>query len=113
MGEILVGITSWTEQTLIASGAFYPAEVKNPEDRLRFYADPFPLDIEFRNKSRLEERHPAEALAGERELVKYPARSTPPHEAAPQPASLSPAVCNCRSALPSRAMAADPSSGGR
>ena len=43
MGNILVGITSWTEKTLVDSGLFYPPEVKTPEDRLRFYAGRFPL----------------------------------------------------------------------
>jgi len=43
MGDILVGITSWTEKTLIESGLFYPPDVKTPEDRLRFYAGQFPV----------------------------------------------------------------------
>jgi uncharacterized protein YecE (DUF72 family) len=43
MGEILVGITSWTEKTLVESGLFYPPDVKTPEDRLRFYAGQFPV----------------------------------------------------------------------
>lgn len=43
MGDILVGITSWTEKTLVESGLFYPADVKTPEDRLRFYAGQFPV----------------------------------------------------------------------
>jgi uncharacterized protein YecE (DUF72 family) len=42
-GNILVGITSWTEKTLVDSGRFYPPEVKTPEDRLRFYAGQFPV----------------------------------------------------------------------
>lgn len=40
---ISIGTTSWTEKTLIESGRFYPAEVKTPADRLRFYASQFPI----------------------------------------------------------------------
>ena len=41
--NILVGTASWTDATLIKSGRFYPADVKSPEDRLRFYASQFPV----------------------------------------------------------------------
>lgn len=43
MGDILVGTASWTDKDLIASGRFYPPEVKTPEERLRFYAQQFPV----------------------------------------------------------------------
>ena len=43
MGEILVGITSWTEPTLIESGRFYPEWAASAEARLRFYASQFPI----------------------------------------------------------------------
>ena len=43
MGKILVGISSWTEKTLIEGGHFYPLTAKSPEARLRFYATQFPL----------------------------------------------------------------------
>jgi uncharacterized protein YecE (DUF72 family) len=43
MGDVLVGITSWTEPTLIASGRFYPASARTAEARLRFYASQFPI----------------------------------------------------------------------
>lgn len=43
MGEMLVGITSWTEKTLIESGLFYPAYARTAEERLRFYASQFPI----------------------------------------------------------------------
>lgn len=36
-----VGTASWTDPSLIASGAFYPPEVRSAEDRLRFYAAHF------------------------------------------------------------------------
>ncbi len=38
---IRVGICSWTEKTLIESGAFYPPQAKSAEARLRFYASQF------------------------------------------------------------------------
>ncbi|HEY8736106.1 MAG TPA: DUF72 domain-containing protein [Candidatus Dormibacteraeota bacterium] len=40
---IQVGISSWTEPTLIKSGAFYPSEATTAEERLRFYASKFPI----------------------------------------------------------------------
>ena len=43
MGEILVGITSWTEPTLIESGRFYPDWARSAEARLRYYASQFPI----------------------------------------------------------------------
>jgi uncharacterized protein YecE (DUF72 family) len=42
-GRVRVGISSWTEPTLIKSGAFYPPEATTAEDRLRFYAQQFPI----------------------------------------------------------------------
>jgi uncharacterized protein YecE (DUF72 family) len=41
-GRILVGSCSWADKTLIDSG-WYPPSAKSPEDRLRFYADRFPV----------------------------------------------------------------------
>src|SRR5205823_5718229 len=41
--RILVGTASWADKPLIESGKFYPADVRSPEDRLRFYASQFPL----------------------------------------------------------------------
>src|SRR5262249_2303004 len=40
-GRIRVGTASWTEKTLVESGAFYPRAVRSPEQRLRFYAERF------------------------------------------------------------------------
>jgi len=40
---ILVGISAWTEPTLIKRGNFYPKGVSSAEDRLRFYASQFPI----------------------------------------------------------------------
>ena len=43
MNNILVGTASWTDKSLVQCGRFYPELVKSPEDRLRFYADQFPV----------------------------------------------------------------------
>jgi uncharacterized protein YecE (DUF72 family) len=43
MSNILIGTTSWTDKTLIASGLFYPRDVKTAEARLRYYASQFPI----------------------------------------------------------------------
>ena len=37
-----VGITAWTEPTLVAAG-YYPADVESAEERLRYYASEFPI----------------------------------------------------------------------
>src|SRR5438128_8748793 len=42
-GKILVGISSWTEPTLVKEGTFYPPKAKSAEERLRFYASQFPI----------------------------------------------------------------------
>lgn len=42
MGEIRVGTASWTDKTLLASG-WYPEGAESAEERLRFYAEQFPL----------------------------------------------------------------------
>ena len=39
----MVGTASWTDKTLIACGRFYPPDCNTPEQRLRFYAQQFPL----------------------------------------------------------------------
>ncbi len=43
MGEIRIGITSWTEPTLIAGGHFYPLWAHSAEARLQYYASQFPI----------------------------------------------------------------------
>lgn len=43
MGEVLVGTSSWTDDTLIKEGSFYPPDVRTAEARLRYYATQFPL----------------------------------------------------------------------
>src|SRR4051812_38128703 len=43
VGNVLVGTASWTERTLLDSGAFYPPGVTTPADRLRYYTRHFPV----------------------------------------------------------------------
>ena len=43
MSNVLVGTSSWTDKSLIDSGRFYPAAIRTPEDRLRYYAAQFPI----------------------------------------------------------------------
>lgn len=43
MDNVLVGTASWTDKTLVACGRFYPPSCKTAEQRLRFYAQQFPL----------------------------------------------------------------------
>jgi uncharacterized protein YecE (DUF72 family) len=41
--EIRVGTASWTDPTIVKGGVFYPRGVSSSEDRLRYYADQFPV----------------------------------------------------------------------
>jgi uncharacterized protein YecE (DUF72 family) len=43
VGNIYYGTSSWTDPTLLKSKAFYPPVASNPEKRLRFYSEHFPL----------------------------------------------------------------------
>jgi uncharacterized protein YecE (DUF72 family) len=43
MGKVLVGTSSWTDETLVKEGGFYPADARTAEARLRYYATQFPL----------------------------------------------------------------------
>jgi uncharacterized protein YecE (DUF72 family) len=43
LGEIKIGICSWTEPTLVKGGKFYPAWANSAEKRLLFYSNEFPL----------------------------------------------------------------------
>jgi uncharacterized protein YecE (DUF72 family) len=43
MGQILVGTASWTDQSLIDSGRFYPTTANTAEAYLRYYAEQFPV----------------------------------------------------------------------
>lgn len=42
MNDVKVGTASWTDKSLLASG-WYPKEASSAEERLRFYAEQFPL----------------------------------------------------------------------
>jgi len=42
-GTVLVGTASWTDPTILEGEVFYPASVRTPEQRLRYYAGRFPL----------------------------------------------------------------------
>jgi uncharacterized protein YecE (DUF72 family) len=42
-GRVLVGISSWTEPTLVRAGTFYPPSATSAEERLRFYSTQFPI----------------------------------------------------------------------
>lgn len=41
--KVRIGTASWADRPLLASGAFYPPEAKNAEQRLRYYASQFSL----------------------------------------------------------------------
>jgi uncharacterized protein YecE (DUF72 family) len=40
---VRIGISSWTEPTLVKQATFYPPEAKSAEARLKYYASRFPL----------------------------------------------------------------------
>ncbi|MGZ4639538.1 MAG: DUF72 domain-containing protein, partial [Actinomycetes bacterium] len=40
---LYVGLTAWSEQSLVESGELYPPDVVTAEERLRFYASRFPI----------------------------------------------------------------------
>jgi uncharacterized protein YecE (DUF72 family) len=42
-GTVRVGTASWTDPTMTAPGVFYPPDATTAEDRLRYYADQFPI----------------------------------------------------------------------
>jgi len=46
MGRIRIGLSSWTDKSLIESGAFYPPEVRDARSRLEYYARRFPDLVE-------------------------------------------------------------------
>src|SRR5213595_1119724 len=41
--SVLIGISSWTEPTLIKRGHFYPKGVTTAEERLKYYATQFQI----------------------------------------------------------------------
>jgi len=86
VGNIRLGTASWTERTLLDSGAFYPPSVRTPEQRLRYYARHFPVvevDASYyalpsvRNAQAWVERTPADFIFG---IKAYAALTTHPFE---------------------------------
>jgi uncharacterized protein YecE (DUF72 family) len=43
MGTVRVGASSWANPTLVRDSNFYPATIRTPAERLRFYATQFPI----------------------------------------------------------------------
>jgi uncharacterized protein YecE (DUF72 family) len=41
--EVYVGTASWTDPTMVRGNVFYPRGVSSAEDRLRYYAEQFPV----------------------------------------------------------------------
>lgn len=48
MNNLKIGTASWTDKSLIDSGAYYPEDCTSAEARLRFYSGKFPLVEEVR-----------------------------------------------------------------
>jgi len=69
LGNIYYGTSSWTDRTLLASKRFYPSSARSAEERLRFYAERFPL---------VEVDSTYYGLPSERNAVLWVER-TPPH----------------------------------
>jgi len=46
MGRIRIGLSSWTDKSLLQSGKFYPPRASDAEGRLRYYASRFPDLVE-------------------------------------------------------------------
>jgi len=46
MGRIRIGLSSWTDKSLLECGKFYPPEADDAEGRLRYYASRFPDLVE-------------------------------------------------------------------
>jgi len=40
---VRIGTASWTDPTMVEPGVFYPPDADTPEERLRYYADQFPI----------------------------------------------------------------------
>src|SRR6185503_6899912 len=40
---VRIGTASWTDPTMVEPGVFYPPDATTAEDRLRYYADQFPI----------------------------------------------------------------------
>jgi uncharacterized protein YecE (DUF72 family) len=69
VGNVYYGTSSWTDRTLLDSKRFYPPSARSAEERLRYYADHFPL---------VEVDSTYYALPSERNAALWVER-TPPH----------------------------------
>jgi uncharacterized protein YecE (DUF72 family) len=69
IANIYYGTSSWTDKTLLASKRFYPSSARSANDRLRYYAENFPL---------VEVDSTFYALPSERNAALWVER-TPPH----------------------------------
>lgn len=63
-GTVSIGTAGWTDPTLIAPGVFYPPHATSAEDRLRYYAERFPLVEVDSSYYALPSRRSAELWAG-------------------------------------------------
>lgn len=91
MGTLRVGTTGWTDKTLLESG-FYPASVRTPADRLRYYAAQFPIvevDSSYyavpapETAQRWAERTPADFVFDVKAYRLFTHHQTPPAELPP------------------------------
>ena len=46
MGRIRIGLSSWTDKSLLESGKFYPPGIEDAESRLKYYTTQFPDLVE-------------------------------------------------------------------
>lgn len=87
MGNTLIGTCSWTEETLVKGGKFYPPSAKDAESRLRYYASQFPVvevdssyySMPFEKTSRLwVERTPNDFIFNVKVFRIFTQHQTPP-----------------------------------
>lgn len=88
MGVIRIGLSSWTDKSLIECGRFYPAGMSDAEGRLRYYVSQFPQLVEVnssyyalpsaRNAAAWAERTPAGFLFDVKMFSLLTQHPTPP-----------------------------------
>jgi uncharacterized protein YecE (DUF72 family) len=92
MSKIKIGTASWTDRSLVESGKFYPDWATSAEDRLRFYAEHFPIvevDSTYyampseRNSVLWVERTPADFIFDVKSFRLFTTHQTP-HSALPR-----------------------------
>ncbi|WP_214364434.1 DUF72 domain-containing protein [Pseudonocardia sp. H11422] len=86
---LYIGVTAWTDRTLVESGELYPPGLADAEERLRYYASQFPLtevDATFyqplaaRNATLWAERTPPDFLFDVKAFRLFTHHPTPPSE---------------------------------